>query len=525
MSAITTTTRANTIGAVLRRSASVYGPATAVAFGDRSWTYTQLDDAVNRVAHRLIDLKIEPGSRVATYGKNSDAYLILFIACARAGLVHVPVNFALKGDELCYLLEDSQSCLLVADNDLMPLVAQIRDDGRAKGIHTVLPMFPDQTSSADQTTESVLATALHGDASPVPVEVDGGDLAQLLYTSGTTSQPKGAMMTQEALVHQYVSCIIALDLNAHDRPLIPMPLYHSAAMHVFAMPYLALGARIRLMQRPDVGEILRLVEEEKIGSLFLAPTVWVPLANHPDLDTRDLSSLTKAQYGASIMPVTVLQRLRQRYPGIGFYNCFGQSELGPLTTVLRPEEHDLRPASCGRPILLVETRVVTSTGLEAGVNEPGEIQYRSPNLFTGYWNKPEATEAAFQDGWFRSGDQVTKDAEGFIQVVDRIKDIINTGGELVAPREVEDCIYELTEVAEVAVIGVPDDRWIEAVTAVVVLKNGAVLSDIEITAHVKSRIAGYKVPKNVSFVAELPRNQSGKLLKRVMRQEYVTPTA
>ena len=168
--------------------------------------------------------------------------------------------------------------------------------------------------------------------------------------------------------------------------------------------------------------------------------------------------------------------------------------------------------------------MVAADGTEAGVDEPGEIQYRSPNLFTGYWNKPEATEAAFQDGWFRSGDQVTKDAQGFIQVVDRIKDIINTGGELVAPREVEDCIYELTEVAEVAVIGVPDDRWIEAVTAVVVLKSGAVLSDTEITAHVKNRIAGYKVPKNVSFVSELPRNQSGKLLKRVMRQSYGSRT-
>jgi fatty-acyl-CoA synthase len=522
MSAITTATRANTIGALLRRSVSINGPATALEFEDRSWTYAQLDQAVNRVAHRLLGLGLAQGSRVATYGKNSDAYLILFLACARAGLVHVPVNFALKGDELSYLLEDSQSSVLVADNDLMPLVAEVQRGGRAASIRSVLPMFPDD---ADQTDAgSVLSSALAGDASPVDVEVGDDDLAQLLYTSGTTSQPKGAMMTQAALVHQYVSCIIALDFTAADRPLIAMPLYHSAAMHVFAMPYLALGARIRLMQRPDVAEMLRLVEEERIGSLFLAPTVWVPLANHPDLDTRDLSSLTKAQYGASIMPVTVLQRLRQRYPSIGFYNCFGQSEMGPLATVLRPEEHDARPASCGRPIVFVEARVVAAEGTEAGVDEPGEIQYRSPNLFTGYWNKPEATEAAFRDGWFRSGDQVTKDAQGFIQVVDRIKDIINTGGELVAPREVEDCIYELAEVAEVAVIGVPDDRWIEAVTAVVVLKSGAVLSDAEITAHVKNRIAGYKVPKNVSFVSELPRNQSGKLLKRVMRQSYGSRT-
>ena len=238
-----------------------------------------------------------------------------------------PVNFALKGDELSYLLEDSQSSVLVADNDLLPLVAEVQRAGRAASIRSVLPMFPGETDGPD--AESVLSSALAGDASPVDVEVGDDDLAQLLYTSGTTSQPKGAMMTQAALVHQYLSCIIALDFTAADRPLIAMPLYHSAAMHVFAMPYLALGARIRLMQRPDVAEMLRLVEEERIGSLFLAPTVWVPLANHADLDTRDLSSLTKAQYGASIMPVTVLQRLRQRYPEHRFLQLLRPVRDGP----------------------------------------------------------------------------------------------------------------------------------------------------------------------------------------------------
>ena len=193
MSAITTATRANTIGAVLRRSVSINGPATALEFEDRSWTYAQLDQAVNRVAHRLLGLGLAPGSRVATYGKNSDAYLILFLACARAGLVHVPVNFALKGDELSYLLEDSQSSVLVADNDLLPLVAEVQRGGRAASIRSVLPMFPGDADETD--AGSVLSSALAGDASPVDVEVGDDDLAQLLYTSGTTSQPKGAMMT------------------------------------------------------------------------------------------------------------------------------------------------------------------------------------------------------------------------------------------------------------------------------------------------------------------------------------------
>jgi fatty-acyl-CoA synthase len=378
-------------------------------------------------------------------------------------------------------------------------------------------MFPGTGRSDPSLLETALDT--HADSAPLEVTVAENDLLQLLYTSGTTSAPKGAMMTHAALVAEYVSSIIALDFTAEDRPLVAMPLYHSAAMHVFLLPYLSLGATVRVIPRPDVGEILRLVEEEHIGSLFLAPTVWVPLSNHPELETRNLSSLTKAQYGASIMPVTVLQRLRSRYPKIGFYNCFGQSELGPLCTVLRPEEHDARPASCGRPVFFVEARVITPEGRIAAPDEPGEIQYRSPQLLAGYWNKPDATAEAFVEGWFRSGDQVTRDAQGFIQVVDRIKDVINTGGVLVAPREVEDCIYELPEVAEVAVLGLPDERWVESITAVVVLKEGASLTAEAVRAHVKSRIADYKVPKRVDFVAELPRNQSGKLLKRELRAE------
>jgi fatty-acyl-CoA synthase len=514
----------NTVDALLRRSVSTFGPSTALRFEDRAWTYAELGTAVHRVAYRLRDLGLRPGERVAAYGLNSDAYLVLFLACAEAGLVHVPVNFALKGGELAYILEDSGARLLVADNALAPLVQEVRDGGRAGAVETVLPMFPGTGE------ESLLETALGGGAVPgtAPETASAADqaagpaetdLLQLLYTSGTTSAPKGAMMTHRALMAEYVSSVIALDFTTEDRPLVAMPLYHSAAMHVFLLPYLSLGATVRLLHKPAVPQILRYVEEEHIGSLFLAPTVWVPLSNHPELDTRDLSSLVKAQYGASIMPVTVLGRLRSRFPKLAFYNCFGQSELGPLCTVLRPEEHHARPASAGRPVYFVDARVVTAEGSIAGPGEPGEIQYRSPQLMNGYWNKPEATAEAFSEGWFRSGDQVTRDEQGYIQVVDRIKDVINTGGVMVAPREVEDCIYELAEVAEVAVIGLPDERWIEAIAAVIVLKDGATLSAEAVRAHVKAHIADFKVPKRVEFVAELPRNQSGKLLKRELRAE------
>lgn len=519
---VPSTVSSGTIDAVLRRSASRHPDRTALTFEGRRWSYRELDAAVDRVAGLLTEQRLTPGARVAAYGMNSDAYLLGFLGTARAGLVHVPVNFALTGGELEYLLTDSGASLVLVDPDRAADLAEA-----VPGLSTLRLLPTDggpggegRAGDGGDDEDTVLGAAL-ADSPHAPVDspAHGDDLAQLLYTSGTTSRPKGAMMSHSALVHEYVSCVLALDMADDDEPLICMPLYHSAAMHVFALPYLSVGATVHLMRAPDIPEILRRVESDRIGSLFLAPTVWVPLASHPDLETRDLGSLRKAQYGASIMPVTVLQRLRARYPDLGFYNCFGQSEIGPLACVLRPEEHDARPASAGRAVFFVEARVVDEAGTEVADGERGEVVYRSPQLCAGYWNKPEATTEAFRDGWFHSGDLVVRDAEGFIEVVDRIKDVINTGGVLVASREVEDAVYLDERVAEVAVIGTPDDKWIEAVTAVIVLKEGAEATAGEIIDGTREHLAPFKVPKRVTFVDELPRNQSGKLLKRELRRD------
>ena len=502
-----------TVDAVLRRAAARFPDRVALTFAERRWTYAALDSAVDRVATTLAGQGLEDGARVAGYGVNSDAYLIGFLATSRAGFTHVPVNYALTGGELEYLLTDSGASLVLVDPAQAATLSDVLET--MPGLRS-LPLLPREGETADGT---VLGSATDDSpCTPVQSPSTGDDLAQLLYTSGTTSRPKGAMMTHSALVHEYVSCILALDLTADDEPLVTMPLYHSAAMHVFALPYLSLGATVHLMAAPDITEILRRVEVDRISSIFLAPTVWVPLASHPDLESRDLSSLRKAQYGASIMPVTVLQRLRGKYPDLGFYNCFGQSEIGPLATVLRPEEHDARPASAGRPVFFVDARVVDETGAEVADGERGEVVYRSPQLCTGYWNKPDATAEAFRDGWFHSGDLVVRDPEGFIEVVDRIKDVINTGGVLVASREVEDAVYQDERVAEVAVIGTPDDKWIEAVTAIVVLRDDVHATESEIIDGTRAHLAPFKVPKRVVFVDELPRNQSGKLLKRELRQ-------
>ncbi|NKY88692.1 acyl-CoA synthetase [Nocardia veterana] len=499
--------RTNTVDGVLRRSAARVPDRIAVTFEGRSRSYRELDAAVSRAAAHLLGLGLVAGDRIAAYGTNSDAYLIGFLACARAGLVHVPVNYALRGEELSYLLGQSGARAVLVDPALVDTVESVRAELPA--LERIVPL-----RDADP---SLLTVADSGPVPEVAPQAGATDLAQLLYTSGTTSKPKGAMMTHEALGYEYVSSVIALDLTAEDNPLVAMPLYHSAGMHVFALPYLSVGATVNLMATPDIPEILRRIEAERIGSLFLAPTVWVPLSNHPDLDRRDLSALRKAQYGASIMPVTVLNRLRERYPDLGFYNCFGQSEIGPLATVLRPEEHAERPASCGRAVHFVETRIVDAAGNDVAAGEAGEILYRSPQLCQGYWDNPEATAEAFRDGWFHSGDLVTRDAEGYITVVDRIKDVINTGGILVASREVEDALYTHPAVAEVAVVGTPDEKWIEAVTAVVVVRDGESVTAEELIAHTRERIAPFKVPKRIRFVAALPRNQSGKLLKRELR--------
>jgi fatty-acyl-CoA synthase len=504
--------RVSTVDGVLRRSASRVPDQIALVFDDRTWTYRELNDAVSRAAGYLLALGLRAGDRVASYGKNSDAFTIGFLACARAGLVHVPINYALTGEELAYLLAQSGSRLVLVDPALSATLATVVESMPAE--HVLL--LRDDPAS-------LLTQVRLGEVPVIDVDVEVADtgLVQLLYTSGTTSKPKGAMMTHRALLHEYMSCIVALDYTARDDPLICMPLYHSAGMHCFMLPYLQVGATIQLMETPDIPEILRRVEADRIGSLFLAPTVWVPLSNHPDLETRDLSSLRKAQYGASIMPVTVLKRLRARFPELGFYNLFGQSEIGPLATVLRPEEHEGRETSCGRPVLFVEARIVDSSGNDVDLGVAGEILYRSPQLCLGYWHDAEATADAFRDGWFHSGDLATAAADGYFTVVDRIKDVINTGGILVASREVEDAIYTHPAVAEVAVVGTPDGRWIEAITAVVVLKGGAPqLTAEELIQHVKERIAPFKVPKRVRFVEELPRNQSGKLLKRELRTVY-----
>ncbi|MFF5703086.1 fatty acyl-CoA synthetase [Streptomyces sp. NPDC012794] len=496
-----TAVRHQTVDGLVRDSARRGPDRVALRYRERSWTYGELDAAVSTGAAVLRRrYGLSAGDRVAAFAHNSDAYLIAFLACARAGLVHVPVNQNLTGEDLAHILGDCASSLVLADPDLA---------GRVPDGHPVRALRDAPGSFLSELSEP-LAYEPAGDPAAV---------VQLLYTSGTTALPKGAVMTHSALAHEYESAIEALDLGADDRPVHSLPLYHSAQTHVFLLPYLAVGAQNTILDAPVAEDLFDLVEAGA-DSLFAPPTVWIALAGHPEFARRDLGALRKAYYGASVMPVPVLERLRARLPGLGFYNCFGQSEIGPLATVLGPGEHEGRMESCGRPVRHVEAKVVDEDGADVPDGTAGEVVYRSPQLCLGYWNDDEATGKAFRDGWFRSGDLAVRDADGYFTVVDRVKDVINSGGVLVASRQVEDVLYTHPGVAETAVVGLPDERWIEAVTAVVVPRGE--VTEAELMAYARERLAHFKAPKRVLFVEALPRNASGKILKRELRDRFGT---
>ena len=500
--------RRNTIGDGLRRAASRFRDQEALRFDDRRWSYRTLDRAADRVAHRLLDLGLVKGDRVAAYGRNSDAYLIAWLGIVRAGLVHVPINYALTAAELGYIVGQSGARLVLTD--------RVLDDNL-----TDLPsgLLYGHFEGGDDL--DVLAVAGDGAAAAeFETELADTDLAQILYTSGTTAAPKGAMLTHRAILAEYESCIHDLDFGPHDKALAALPLYHSAQMHCFTMPQMMVGASTVLLQAPEPATVLRLIAEHGITSFFAPPTVWISLLRHEDFDRRDLTSLRHVYYGASIMPVPVLEELRARLPGAGPYNCYGQSEIAPLATVLRPEEHPERPASAGRPVLNVETRVVDAEMRDCPPGTQGEIVHRSPQLLVGYWDKPQETREAFEGGWFHSGDVGVMDAAGYITIVDRIKDVIKTGGILVASREVEEALFTHPAVSEVAVIALPDPKWVEAVTAVVVLRRDAQATEAELIAHARTTLAPFKLPKRVFFAENLPRNTAGKLLKRELRKTF-----
>jgi len=497
--------RQHSIGDLPRRTAARYPDKVAVCFGDIRWSYRELDAICNRLANGLLERGLAAGDRVAILSRNSHAFAALRFALARIGGVLVPINFMLNAQEISYILRSSGAVALAVSDEFL------ETGTRAIALET-------KVSQVLRLSQFEPLLSRNAAAPDIAVASDG--LAQIVYTSGTESLPKGAMLSHDAVLWQYVSCIVDASIEASDVILHALPMYHCAQLDVFLGPGVYQGTTNVIASAPTPDIVLPLIAEHRITSFFAPPTVWIGLLRSPLFDRLDHSSLTKGYYGASIMPVEVLKEILHRVPPLRLWNLYGQTEIAPLATVLGPDEQLPKAGSCGRPTMNVETRVVDDQMRDVEPGEVGEIVHRSPQLLTGYYDAPDKTAAAFEGGWFHSGDLATVDPAGYITVVDRKKDMIKSGGENVASREVEEAIYRLPQVSEVAVIGLPDPKWIEAVSAVVVVKPGQALDAAALIAHCQAQLAAFKVPKHVFFSEALPKNPSGKILKRELRQQY-----
>ena len=514
---MTSIVRRQTLADLLRRSAARTPEKIALICGQTRWTYAEFDRVVSQLAAGLAGQGIVKGDRIAILARNSHGFAALRFATARLGAVLVPVNFMLKPEEAAYILAHAGARVLATDSGLANTARAAAAE--VKSIERLI-WLPSEDPSAPE-PGMLSFEALIGAGGDVPaVELAENDLAQIIYTSGTESLPKGAMLTHDAIISQYVSCIVDAGIKADDLTLHALPLYHCAQLDVFFGPMIYVGATNIITSKPTPDNLLPLIEKYRVSSFFAPPTVWISLLRSPLFETTDLSTLKKGYYGASIMPVEVMREMARRLPAVKLWNLYGQTEIAPLATMLSPEDQLRKPGSCGRPVLNVETRVVDLDMVDVKPGEVGEIVHRSPHLMIGYFRDDERTAAAFEGGWFHSGDLATVDDEGYIYVVDRKKDMIKTGGENVASREVEEALYHLPAVSEVAVIGVPHPRWVEAVIAVVVLKAGASATEEQILEQAREKLATFKAPKRIVFAASLPKNPSGKLLKRQLRDAY-----
>ena len=530
--------RRQTIGDLLRRSAAREPAKTALVFADRRWTFAELDGAVNRTANALDARGVTRGDRIAVLAHNCDSFVIVYFALARLGAVSVPINFMLGAAEVGYVLGHCGARGMVVEDALVPVAeaaaelaaaelaaaelaaaedgaAALRTDARA--VRGCIRLGSGRTPSG---WEDVATWLEHPEDSDPDVAVGDDDPVQLLYTSGTESRPKGAMLSSRSLIAQYVTAMVDGEMRHDDVEVHALPLYHCAQLHCFLTPDIWLGATSIVLPGPDPAAILATVERERVTKLFCPPTVWISLLRCLDFDTRDLSSLRAGYYGAAIMPTEVLLELDGRLPGVRLFNFYGQTEMAPVATILRPEEQLTKLGSAGRAGLNVETRIVDDDDRPVPTGTVGEIVHRSPHAMLGYYHDPERTAEAFRNGWFHSGDLGVLDAEGYLTVVDRKKDMIKSGGENVASREVEEVVYRHPAVAEVAVFGVRHAYWIEAVTAVVVPRPGQRVDVEEVLALCRKHLAGFKVPKYVEIADALPRNPTGKILKRDLRTSY-----
>jgi long-chain acyl-CoA synthetase len=487
----------------LRRAVRVAGGRPAVRFGPAELTYAETWERCRRLAGALHALGVRRGDRVAVVAQNSHRYLELYQAVPGAGHVLVPLNQRHADGELRYALEDSGARVLFA----------------AREVHD-LPACVEHVVDARDGYEALLAGAEPAD---FPDDVGEDDLAGLFYTGGTTGASKGVMLRHRSLVANALHFQAALPFGPDTCFLLVAPMFHLAGT-IAVLATVWHGGRQVVMESFDAAAMLDVVEREAVTVTQVVPTMLAALCDEQLERPRDVSSLRVLTFGGAPSATQTLRRAREAFPQAELMTMYGATETAPLVTTL-PGLHRLLDApqarSCGRPTVGVEARVVDGDGGDAAPGEVGEVTVRGPNVMAGYWNKPEQTDAVLRDGWYSTGDMGYLDDEGYLYLVDRAKDMIVTGGENVYSTEVEDVLYRHEAVLEAAVFGVPDERWGEAVHAVVVARGDHDPSPEELIAHCREAIAGYKVPKRIELRAEpLPKSGAGKVLKRELRAPH-----
>jgi len=518
-----TNTLSYSIAQTIRNLAVERGDDTVLSYEGKGISYAEFDASSNKTANGLIAEGVKKGDRIAFLGKNSPIYFELIAAASKTGAVVTPLNWRLAGPELVYVLNDCRAKLIFVGKefcdallDILPSLTLSPKLFVIHGEHGEVDSYVQWQSKFDDVDRLLRDTA--------------DDEVVQLYTSGTTGRPKGAILTDRAILGlrgQEKETVMA-DWQHYQRgetALLAMPCFHVGGT-TFGLHIMHAGAHAVVLSEYDPNETLGLIEEYRIGKIFLVPAALQIILEHPRINEADLSSLKHIFYGASPIPLELMRESMNRF-GCGFVQMYGMTETGGTIVALPPEDHDPngneKMRSVGKPIWGVEIRVIDEHGNSLPPRSIGEITTRSEKNIKAYWNLPDVTaETIDAQGWLRTGDAGFLDEDGYLYIHDRVKDMIISGGENVYPAEVENAVYSHPDVADVAVIGVPDDKWGEAIKAFVVVKPGAEPTPCEIIDFAKTQIASFKCPKTVDFIDVLPRNPSGKILRRELREPFWT---
>jgi fatty-acyl-CoA synthase len=503
------------IGSWPARRARTVPDRPAVVFEGDVLTGRELEGRVTQLAHALEDVGVRAGDRVAYLGPNHPSAIETIFACGLLGAIYLPLNVRLTAREHDYVLSDADPVVLVHAAGTRDTVASLVP--RSSMRHVCVGEAADDELSY----EELLAA---GRRDPLDREVGLDDLCMIQYTSGTSGTPKGVMLTHGNVTWNSVNMLIDIDLRTDDVNLVVAPLFHTAGMNnSFLTPFLK-GATSVLMPAWDPDRAFDLIEQHRVTCFVGVPTIYQTLVQSPRWASADLSSLRTLPCGGSPVPAALIEAFHAR--GLLFQQGYGLTETSPNVTFLRPDRSTEKVGSAGTPCFFADLRISTPDGQPAQPGEKGEVLTAGPNVSPGYWNLPAATASAFdEDGWLRTGDVAVQDDDGFVYVVDRLKDLIISGGENIYPAEVEDAMYHHPAVREVAVVGVPDERWGEVGLAIVALKDDACADAEGLREFLAARLAAYKVPKRFVFVDALPRNASGKVRKQLLRSDFGRPAS